>query len=346
MSEIEPQRRTPARELFLGILLVLVVGAAVVLAAWATRLRARELALRGMAPPATRSQVQPPVRVPAQPQPGAAFATKAPLDDSSAQHVRQLIEMEHARNLAAIATAKLRLDEAFRRYSERVPQFIEALNSLPEKARLARTLIEDKSQTSNETQAEAAKLFAENVVPPEKLRNDVEAVIAGFARDVEANRSVVLAAGVPVADLANASNQPIAANVDLLLADFNGQLARFLGSQAEQVPTSSVSSLARSVVVEEALRRKVTKTMEAHDTSSQRAAAVGTAVGVLAAAADYWLMQSRFESALTGRCQAALDKIQAALWADPDNGLEASFIRYADLVREAHLLALKQAPGK
>ena len=345
MSEMEPQHRTPARELFVGILLVLVVGAAIILAAWAMRLHARELALRGMAPPAMRSPIQPP-RASAQSQPGAAVETKMPLDDSAAQHVRQLIEMEHARNVAAIATAKLRLDEAFTRYSERVPQFIEALNTLPEKARLARTLIEDKSQTGNETQAEAARLFAENVVTPEKLRSNVEAVVAGFERDVAANRSLVLAAGVPALDLANESNQAIAANMDLLLADFNGQLARFLGSQAEQVPTSSVGSLARSVVVEEALRKKVTATVEAHDSGFKHAAAVGAAVGVLAAAADYWLMQSRFESALTGRCQAALDKIQAALWADPDNGLEASFIRYADLVREAHLLALKQAPGK
>jgi hypothetical protein len=57
-------------------------------------------------------------------------------------------------------------------------------------------------------------------------------------------------------------------------------------------------------------------------------------------------MQSRFESALTSRCQGALDKIQAALWADPQNGLEVSFTRYVDLVREAQLLALKRAPGK
>ncbi len=345
MSEMEPQRRTPARELFVGILLVLVMGAAIILAAWAMRLHARELALRGMASPAMRSQIQPP-RAPAQSQPGAAVETKMPLDDSAAQHVRQLIELEHARNVAAIATAKLRLDEAFRRYSERVPQFIEALNSLPEKARLARTLIEDKSQTSNETQAEAAKLFAENVVPPEKLRSDVEAVVAGFERDVEANRNLVLAAGVPALDLPNAPAQAIAANMDLLLADFNGQLARFLGSQAEQVPTSSVNSLARSVVVEEALRKKVTAAMESHDSGFKHAAAVGAAVGVLAAAADYWLMQSRFESALTRRCQAALDKIQAALWTDPQNGLEASFTRYVDLVRETHLLALKRAAGK
>ncbi|MGD1001428.1 MAG: hypothetical protein ABSA67_12120 [Candidatus Brocadiia bacterium] len=343
MGEMEPHRRTPARELFLGILLVFIVGAAIILAAWAMRLHTRELALRGPASPPTRSQIQPPTRAPAPLRPGAAVETKTPLDDSAAEHVGRLIEMEHDRNIAAIATARLRLDEDFRRYSARVPQFIEALNTLPEKARLARTLIEDKSQTSNETQAEAAKLFAENVVPPEKLRSDVAAVVAAFQRDVEANRNLVLASGAPAIDLPSA---PIAANMDLLLADFSGQLARFLGSQAEQVPTSSVSSLAKSVVVEEAMRRKVTETMEAHDSNSKRAAVVGTAVGVLAAAADYWLMQSRFESALTSRCQGALDKIQAALWADPQNGLEVSFTRYVDLVREAQLLALKRAPGK
>jgi hypothetical protein len=346
MGEMEPQRRTPARELFIGILLVVVVAAAIILAAWAMRLHARELALRGPASPAARSQLQAPLRALAQQQPGAAVETKLQPDDSAAEHVRRLIELEHDRNVAAISTAKLRLEDDFRRYSERVPQFIEALNSLPEKARLAKTLIEDKSQTSNETQAEAAKLFAENVVPPEKLRSDVAAVVAGFERDVEANRSIVLTAGVPALDLPSTPAPPMAANMDLLLADFNGQLARFLGSQAEQVPTSSVSSLAKSVVVEEALRKKVTETMEAHDSNSKRAAVVGTAVGVLAAAADYWLMQSRFESALTSRCQTALDKIQTALWADPQNGLEASFISYVELVRETHLLALKRGAGK
>ena len=57
--------------------------------------------------------------------------------------------------------------------------------------------------------------------------------------------------------------------------------------------------------------------MEAHDSERERAAAVGTAVGVLAAAADYWLMQSRFESALTRRCQTALEKIRVGALGGP-----------------------------
>jgi hypothetical protein len=343
MSGTESPHRTPARELFIGILLILVVGAAIMLAAWAMRLHARELALRGPASAAARGQVQP-LRAPAQQQPGAPVGTTTQWDDSAVQQARRLIELEHDRSVAAIATAKLRLDEDFRRYSERVPQFIEALNSLPEKARLAGTLVEDKSQSSNETQQEAAKVFAENVVPPEKLRSDVAEVVAGFQRDVAANRSIV-ASAVPALDLPAAPASPMA-SMDLLLADFTAQLGRFLGSQAQQVPTSSVGSLARSVLVEEALRKKVTATMEAHDSGSKSATVVGTAVGVLAAAADYWLMQSRFESALTRRCQTALDKIQAALWSDPQNGLEATFTRYVDLVRETQLLALKRAAGK
>ncbi len=347
MSEMEPQRRTPARELFMGVMLVIMVGAALMLGAWAMRLHARELALRGPAAPAPRREMRPlAARIASQSQPGAAAETSAQWDDSTVQHVQRLIELEHARNVGAIATAKLRLDEVFRRYSERVPQFIEALNSLPEKARLARTLLEDKSESGNETQAEAAKLFAENVVPLEKLRGDISEVVAAFGRDVEANRNLVLVSAVPALDLSSAPASAAAANLDLLLADFSGQLGRFLGSQAGQVPTSSVNSLAHSVVVEEALRKKVTAAMESHDSEPKRAAVVGTAVGVLAAAADYWLMQSRFESALTLRCQGALDKIQAALWTDPQNGLEASFTSYVDLVRETHLMALKRATSK
>jgi len=347
MTEKESQRPTPARELFMGVLLIVLVGAAIMLTAWAMRLHARELALRGPAPAAARAETQPPTpSAPAQQRQAAALETKGQWDESTVQHVQRLIELEHDRNVAAIATAKLRLDEAFRRYSGRLPQFIEALNSLGEKARLARTLFEDKSENGNETQEEAAKLFAENVVPLDKLRSDVGAVVAGFQRDVEANRGIVLSSAGPALDLPSAPASPMAANMDLLLADFTGQLGRFLGSQAEQVPTSSVSSLARSVVVEEAMRKKVAAAMEAHDSEPRRAAVVGTAVGVLAAAADYWLMQSRFESALTRRCQTALDKIQAALWADPQNGLEASFTNYVDLVRETHLLALKRPAGK
>jgi hypothetical protein len=339
MSEMESQRRTPARELFVGVLLVLVVGAAIMLAAWAMRLHARELALRNPVPP-------PAPRVPAQQQPGAAIKTKTQWDEFTVQHVRRLIELEHDRNVAAIAAARLHLDENFRRYSERVPQFTEALNSLAEKARLAMTLVQDKSQSSNETQQEAAKLFAENVVPLDQLRSDIVEVVARFERDVEANRHIVLASAGPELDLQSAPVSPTVASMDLLLADFTGQLGRFLESQAEEAPMSSVNSLARSVVVEEVMRKKVTAAMEAHDSESKRATVVGTAVGVLAAAADYWLMQSRFESALTSRCQTALDKIRAALWADPQNGLEASFTSYVDLVRETHLLALKRAAGK
>jgi hypothetical protein len=248
--------------------------------------------------------------------------------------------------VAAIGTARLRLDENFRRYSERVPKFTDALNSLGEKARLARTLFQDKSQSDNETQQEAAKLFAENVVPLDQLRSDIAQVVSQFERDVEANRSIVLASAGPGLDLPNAPVSPMPAGTDLLLADFTGQLGRFLESQAEQVPTSTVNSLAKSVAVEETLRRKVSAAMEAHDSEPKRAAVVSTTVGVLAAAADYWLMQSRFESALTSRCQTALDKIRAALWADPQNGLEANFTTYVDLVRETHLTALKRASGK
>jgi hypothetical protein len=337
----------PARELFVGVLLILVVGAAIMLAAWAMRLRARELALRSPAPPPARNETQPLApRVPAQQPSRAAVETKTQWDESTVQHVGRLIELEHGRNLAAISAAKLRLDENFRRYSERVPQFTEALNSLAEKVRLAKTLVQDKSLSGNETQQEAAKLFADNVVPLDQLRSDIAEVVARFERDVEANCNIVLALAGPELDLPSAPVSPTVANMDLLLADFTGQLGQFLESQAEEVPTSSVNSLARSVIVEEALRKKVTAAMESHDSESKRATVVGTAVGVLAAAADYWLMQSRFESALTSRCQAALDKIRAALWADPQNGLEASFTSYVDLVRETHLLALKRAAGK
>jgi hypothetical protein len=331
----------------MGVMLVIMVGGALLLGAWAMRLHAREMALRGVASPAPRSEMPPPAtRAPAQPQPSAPAEAKSQWDDSTVQHVQRLIQLEHDRNVVAISTAKLRLDEDFRRYSERVPQFIEALNSLPEKARLARALFEDRTESGNETQAEAAKLFAENVVPLEKLRSDISEVVAAFGREVEANRSLVLASAVPALNLQAAPASPTAANMDLLLADFSGQLARFLGSEAGQVPTTTLNSVAHSVLVEEALRKKVTAAMESHDSEPKRAAAVGTAVGVLAAAADYWLMQSRFESALTRRCQGALDKIQAALWTDPQNGLEAGFTSYVDLVRETHLMALKRATSK
>jgi hypothetical protein len=355
MSEMEPGHPTSGRELFLGAILILVVGAAIMLTAWAMRLHAREQALRGAAPPrlpaltAGRREgmaVRPGLRAPAREQPSAPTQTKTEWDVSAFEHVQRLIELEHDRDVAAITTAKLRLEEKFRSYSARVPQFVEALNSLPEKARLAKTLLEDKSESDNQTQEEAARLFAENVVPPDKLRDDVMSVVAGFEGDVEANRKMVLSAAAPAFDLSNASAPLAAANADALLADFSGQLSRFLRSQAEQVPTSSVNSLARSVLVEEALRKKVAATMEANNLKRERAAIVGTAVGVLAAAADYWLLQSRFEDALTRRCQTALDKIEAALWSNPQNGLEASFTRYVDLVHETEVLALKRAAGK
>ena len=347
MSEMEPKRRTPARELFTGILLIFVVGAAIMLGVWAMRLHALEAALRSPASPAAQSETQPAAsRVTAQPSSRAAAGAKTQSDDSTVQHVRRLIELEHGRNLAAIETARLRLEDDFRRYSERIPQFTDALNSLGEKARLAKTLLQDKSQTGNATEQEAAKLFGENVVPLDKLRNDIADVVARFERDVAANRSVVLASAGPELDLPGAPLLPAAGNMDLLLADFTGQLGRFLGSQAEEVPTSTVSSLAKSMVVEEAMRKKVSAAMESHDSEPRRAAIVGTAVGVLAGAADYWLMQSRFESALTSRCQAALDKIRVALWSAPNNGLEASFTNYVDLVNESHLLALKRGTGK
>jgi hypothetical protein len=345
-------------------MLVVLLAAAMILAVWTMRLHARERALRGVAPPAggaaARSEVQPwgssagraGRRVPQATAQPAGAAMKANAEAKPQQEaptldrLRGLIELENDRNVAAIAAAKLRLDEVFRGYSARVPQFVDALNSLPEKARLVKTLIEDKSETDNQIQEEAARLFAENVVPLERLRGDVAAVAARFERDVETNRKILLAAAGPSLDLPQAPPSMAAANMDLLLADFSGQLSRFLGSQAEQVPTASANSLASSVMVEEAMRKKVTAALEENDSKRDRATIVGTAVGVLAAAADYWLLESRFEDALARRCQTALDKIKSALWSDPQNGLEASFARYASLVRESQLLALERAAGK
>jgi hypothetical protein len=51
MREAESQGRTPARELIMGVLVILVVGAAIILTVWAMRLRAREEALRSPVPP-------------------------------------------------------------------------------------------------------------------------------------------------------------------------------------------------------------------------------------------------------------------------------------------------------
>ena len=133
MSETESQRRTPARELFLGI------------AAYPRRGRrdyahrmgdapARAgtgFARRGSAGGANRHSA---VGVAHR---GACAVKRGDSNEGAIgridrlEHLRRLIELEHDRNVAAIATAKLRLDESFRRYSGRVPQFIEALNSLP-----------------------------------------------------------------------------------------------------------------------------------------------------------------------------------------------------------------------
>jgi hypothetical protein len=88
MTEPESPRQKPGRDLFMGVLVVLVIVAAIILTAWAMRLHDRERALRGAAPPAAVAPQsegvagqQPPAPVPSQEEAVAAEAPPAPVTE-------------------------------------------------------------------------------------------------------------------------------------------------------------------------------------------------------------------------------------------------------------------------
>ena len=90
MSEPESPRQKPGRDLFMGVLVVLVIAAAIILTTWAMRLHERERVLRGVAretPAAVAPQSegvagqQPPAPVPSQEEAVAAEAPPAPVTE-------------------------------------------------------------------------------------------------------------------------------------------------------------------------------------------------------------------------------------------------------------------------
>jgi hypothetical protein len=271
------------------------------------------------------------------------------------KNVVQLVELEHTRNLAAMESARRRLDDKFQSYAGRVPQFASDVNSLSMRYQVVKALVTDKVAHSDEMEQVAAGLFAKDVLSDSQLHADIEEMVAQFHRDLDTNRDLISAALGAGTALASVSDPTTTPSLELLARASREELDKSVGAHVEQMPVATLAALGEGVLAEEAVRKRVTDAITSHTvdskdetakspaSSSKGAAVAGAAVGVLAGAADFWLLQARSQAALTKDCREALDKMRDTLWADAHNGMEAHFAGLVELVKVGHEMALRKA---
>ena len=271
------------------------------------------------------------------------------------KNVMQLLELEHTRNLAAMESARRRLEDKFQSYADRVPRFASDVNSLSVRYQVVKTLVVDKVAHSDEMEQVAAGLFTKDVLSDSQLHADIEEIVAQFHRDLDTNRDLISAALGPGAALASVSDPTTAPSLELLARASREELDKSVGARVEQMPVATLAALGEGVLAEEAVRKRVTDALASHAadskggtekspaSTSKGAAVAGAAAGVLAGAADFWLLQARSQAALAKDCRAALDKMRDTLWADTHNGMEAHFTGVVELVKVGHEMALRRA---
>jgi len=360
MNGAESRPRTPAW-LWGAAFLVLGVCGGLIIATSVMKLPERGLQAPQETPPPAAQAVAPRTPPPAP----AGVQRQMMAEASFEKDVMRMLELEHSRNLAAIDSARRRLDDKFRGYAERVPQFASELNSISLKYHVVKALVQDKLESSHEMRQVAGDLFAKRVLSDSQLHADMEDVVAQFHRDLDTNRGLISSALGQAVALESVSDPTAASSLELLARERREELNNFVEAQAERVPTAALEAIGQGVIAEESVRRRVTEVIASHVAGSaprsetgsgaeegtakspqatpKGAAVAGAAVGVLAGAADYWLLQSRFEAALASDCRGALDKMRDALWADPRNGLEAQFTGVVELVNVQHGMALRKA---
>jgi hypothetical protein len=283
--------------------------------------------------------------------------------------ITPLIEVETGENLMAIHRAEQRLNELFRGYCEGVPGFVEELTSWGMRYQISKTALRDWWSKTNRTAQVGTELFARRVVSDERLRSDIQTLVAQLASDFEANRNQMLieaSTRLRLADfsLPNATHLPLAVN-----EAFARELKPLLESRARQSPMISVLALGSSVVAEEGTRLLVTAAMRMLTASLSATAAsaggataasaaggatggtvlspgVGTAIGIAAGivvgvAVDWW-MESRFKEKVTAQCRQVLRQMQNEIWSNQRDGLKVSFELLANTARECHLEAMRR----
>ena len=274
-----------------------------------------------------------------------------------------LLDHERDRNSKAIASARQLLDEKFKSYSERVPKFVEELTSLSSGYQITKAMIKDAWNKSEGVSDYVIQLFGEQVVSHDKLRSDVEEVVAQFRRELEANRNWMLAEATQRLTTATFPVPASISSQDGLFREFRGGFPKFLETRAKGLPGDKAKVLAEEVtrhLIEKAvapLQRRMIEAISARLASAITGGARsaggttnkntwGTAIGAVLAniavnAVQAW-MESRFQKELIGEVNSTLDQMRASIWGTAKDGLEANLRQLIEIARKTHEQALRK----
>jgi len=272
-----------------------------------------------------------------------------------ASEVPKLLDEEEKRNLAAERRARKLLDEIFRAYEARVPEFVEEMTRFGMKVELAKAAVKDWWSGSNEARNLATGLFEEKVVSDAKLKADLIRVVSQFASDLAASRNQI------VSDLTNRVSTlavPTAAGTydpSKVAAEFEQKLQLLIEQRAVQAPAITLLSFGGGLVVQEATQALVTSLLRglaarlgtlavarggavaAGAGAGALAGPVGIAAGLAIGLAIDVLMEKQFREKLTRECTAILAEMKLAVQGQQ----REEFTRLISTTRELHEVALK-----
>lgn len=196
-----------------------------------------------------------------------------------AQNVSPILDANASANVKALETLRSDIHQLFEQYRRRVPNFTEDITGFRNKTKITWEATKQlASDDKDKVKRHVSKKFEMHVVSAAKMQAELEALLHGFRRDVEANHNRMLA------DIGTAvKNDPRFAALGVRLPDSFGRdleadiSAASLQAGKEAVVLSGMMFLV-SFATEEAVRSLVTATL------TRVGASLATSMGATAAA--------------------------------------------------------------
>jgi hypothetical protein len=271
------------------------------------------------------------------------------------RQIELLVDTEQRANQVAILRAQNSLDDAFISFSNRVPEFVEAVTTWKARYQIARSGINDKVSGSHEMETVAAEYFEKNVASNQDVSSAIDKIVAQFQSDLVANRNRMLseaALRIREADLGLPPASYTSESLGNLVTARQEQMAQSLGG----VPVISVLSISGSIIVEMALQTLVTRALSyaagATTTGALTGAGagtlitpgVGTAIGIMVGFAGGFavdqLMTERMKAKIMRETKDSLESMKNEIWMNSTEGLNTKLSGLVKQTKELHVAAL------
>lgn len=271
------------------------------------------------------------------------------------RQLENLVGTEEEANRVAILRAKSSLDDAFRLFSNRVPQFTEEITTWTSRYQIARSGLKDKIKGSHELEALASEYFEKHVASNQDIAAAIDTTTAQFQSDLVANRNRMLseaALRIQEADLGIPSAEYSAETLGGRIAAKRTQMA----TPISNIPGATALIISGSIIVEMAVQAMIARVVGysagAATTSAAAGAAVGTAItpGVgtaigatvafaAAVAADH-LMTERMKEKIMRETQDTLNAMEYEIWSNETEGMNFRLKGLVTATKELHTTAL------